>query len=228
MTWVSRSSGFAYPGGYETMRLAGICAATLATSILFPTTADAIKQEIRGGVHGAAGSAWFDQTAGQPVVSFPLGCTTNCHFSLWFEYVPEGENPKFTDIFHRPVDDPDDPLLNSDRCVAWTRLGSAVQPIRSGIEHFVGGGVPSDDSMLAGGGRHPARPAGPGRAQLGITGEPTIIVGNGLQYFEVGRWSLLVAPSSTFGGNCLFTFRACYYPNYKTFDEQAKKCPLSE
>ena len=116
----------------------------LATSVLLSTAAGAaIKTEKRGSVHGARGTVWFDQTEGKPVVSFPLGCTgANCHYEIWLEYVPAGANPLDTDIFDRDLSDPEDPLLNSDRCYAWARLLPAVRiPFvrKPGVEHFLPG-----------------------------------------------------------------------------------------
>lgn len=208
----------------ERMRLASICAAFAASMLLLSSAAEsAVRKEIRGGVHGAVARIWFSETIGRPVVSFPLGCTTNCDFSIWVERVQAGDDPQFTDLFHRP-DDPDDPFLNLDACYAWTRVNSALRPTRSGIEHFFPGNPePSDDSMFGGGGRHPARRTGPGLAQLGITNESTIIVGKKFQYLEISRWSLLVSEH-----DCRFTFRACYFFDQSIFDEQAKRCPLSE
>jgi hypothetical protein len=182
-----------------------------------------IRKGTRSRVDAAVGTVWFDSTVGKPVVSFPLGCTnTSCHYAIWMEYVPAGSNPRFTDIFDA---EPGEEMLNMDRCFAWVRAFQPILPLRATVAHHFlpGSPIPSNDSMLGGGGRHPARTPGSGPTEFGITDVGSHFVGRNYEYLAVPKWWLELTP-----GNCLMGLRACYHPQLKVFETQALRCPLSE
>ena len=142
---------------YKTLSVVIVAATLLAAGVAEAEVRTTTKGIGTGLVQGVTGTLLFSTRPGTPVVSFPIGCEASgtCLYSIFFEYVPAGTNPTLTDIFDRPPD-PEDPLLQFDQCFAWVRRSPTLQPMRlPGVEHFLSGNpVPSDDSMLAGGGRH--------------------------------------------------------------------------
>jgi hypothetical protein len=104
-------------------------AATIVAAALYllAGVSDAAQEStISRRVQAAAGTIWYDQTAGEPIVSFPLGWrAATCQYSLWLEYIPRGEEP---------VDNQSEPAVDEmDRCAAWIVFHDPVLPLRGSL-----------------------------------------------------------------------------------------------
>jgi hypothetical protein len=164
------------------------------------------------GVQAAAGTIWYDQTAGEPIVSFPLGCTAaTCQYSLWLEYIPRGEEPVYNQS--EPVVDV------MDRCAAWIVFRDPVLPLRGSFALHFKDGVQLNEALIHATGRVETM----GHQLHANNGFGPQVFGAAYQYLTLSSWWIEIA-----GQNCLMGYRACYHPHRKGFDNNGLSCPLSE
>jgi hypothetical protein len=197
---------------------------TTAALILMAGPVDAqsqIRTAKKGGVEAATGTAWFDQTAGQPIISFPLGCasTGTCDYSLRLEYVPIGAVPGSVQE--------SDASEDGDRCVFSIRFHSPVEPLKTRTRPEGMNTAPLGDIK-----RFPHEPSSMIVTQAdGDAGCRSVLpgscrsefLGSNYQYLSIKNWWLEIS-----GANCLVGFRACYHSSAKGFYNRGLSCPLGD
>jgi hypothetical protein len=186
---------------------------TLALCLLAPAVTNAAqKTATSNGVEAARGTVWYDQIAGHPVESFPLGCAgDDCHYSLWLEYIPRGQEP---------VHNMTEPVVDGmDRCAAWVVFHDPILPLRgSSALHFQEGEFVPEALIHAVGRVEPT-----GHTIHSDNGFTPEAFGKAYQYLKIFRWWIEIA-----GNNCLMGYGACYHRHAKAFDNEALACPLSD
>ena len=186
----------------------------IATLCLLAAGAANAAQETAasGGVQAAAGTIWYDKTAGEPVISFPLGCTAaTCAYSLWLEYIPRGKAP----VYNRS----EPAIRGMDRCAAWIVFHDPVLPLRGSFALHFKEGVQLNEALIHATGRVERT----GHELHANNGFGPQVFGTAYQYVTISSWWIEIT-----GQNCLMGYRACYHPNRKRFDNNGLSCPLSE
>lgn len=191
---------------------AAIAISTICLFAAGAAHAAAQKTATSKGVEAAAGTVWYDQTVGKPVVSFPLGCKgAACAYSMWLEYIPRGQEP----VYNRS-----EPMIEDmDRCAAWIVFHEPVLPLRGSFALHFKDGVQLDEALIHATGRNETT----GHVLHANNGFGPQVFGKSYQYLSISSWWIEIA-----GQNCLMGYRACYHPSRKSFDNNALSCPLTE
>jgi hypothetical protein len=192
------------------MNMAISAALSTALLLVIAAPADAAQHTAkRQGVEAARGVIDYSRTAGEPFLSFPLGCTGDeCHYSLWIEYVPAGEEPLGTDIYQVQED--------YDQCAAWVQIHNALTPPMAASRHERGGIVSYDQTIHSAYRKHGSDEKVFRHEDFG-----PMLVGAQYEYFKLHRWWIEVR-----GEDCRIGYVACSHDSIKEFDNRALTCPL--